>query len=908
MTGLTVLRPWYLLLLLAGAAGFVAAWWRWRPPLSPGRSRLSLAVRLLVLAVLVMALAGVQASRTPERRAVVAVADLSDSARAGSDETAAAVRQLLATKGPDDLFGVVSFGRTAQVEVPPSRRPIFDGFQTRPDGTYTDLGGALQLAANLIPDGYARQVVLLSDGRQNLGDAAEAVSGLRGRSVRVDVLPIGGPPGAEALVLALEAPSQLRVGESLTATARLRATAPAGGSIAFEVDGRQVEDRKVEVPGGVSAQAITVPPLEAGVHRLRVALSAEPDGYSQNDVAEAVVRVVGPPVVLVLEGAPGAGANVLAALAAAGMRVEVRAAEQAPGTVGAYTGYDATVIVDAPAPAFPPGAMAAIAASVRDLGRGLVAFGGARSYGPGDWKGTPLEEALPVRMEAPQPKQRPAVAVALVLETMESELGDGVALGAAEAVVDQLTPDDELTVVRMGQPGARGLSEVVLPLTRPVDKPAIKQAIRDVKLGDPLGYGQSLSLGFDTVLPSTAATKHAIILGDGDAAEDIGTYGPLFGRAEAEGIIVTSLGIDTHSDATFMAHMRSIAELGGGRFYQADTAADVPQILLDSTRSALRPWYEQARFFPQVTSAGDLLDGVPLDAFPELGGYVVTTAKPTADVLLASPRRDPVLAAGQFGLGRSVAWTSDVTGRWTSGLLGSPVAAALFGRMVAWSLPSGSGEGLRLDAVAKGDGLDVAVSGPDRGGELSVTAVAPDGAITSHPLPPVGPGRWQGVLPAGEVGTYVLRGVLRRDGAPVGDVEVSVAVPYPPEFLELGRNDGLLGALAGQGGTLLTEAAAAWSQRPLPLRVTSPLFWLLLWLAAVLWPLDIALRRLTTNPFRLGAVRRERADRRRAREERAATTSLAGLVRGVEAARQARPSAPEDEDRAEEVDGVPVEP
>jgi len=506
MSGLSLVRPWYLVLLLGGAAGFGATWWLWRPPLAPLRSRLSLAVRLLLLAALVLALAGVQVRRTPERRAVVAVADLSDSARASTEETATAVRQMMAAKGPDDLFGVVSFGRNAQVEVPPTRQPTFAGFQTRPDGRYTDLAGALQLAANLIPDGYARQLVLISDGRQNLGDAAEAVSALRARSVRVDVLPLGGPTGAEALVLALEAPTQVRVGESVTATARLRTTAPAGGSVTFQVDGRDVEARKVDLPAGVSPQAITLPPLDVGVHRLRVVLDAQPDGYSQNNVAEAVVRVLGPPVVLVLEGAPGAGANVLAALAAAGMKVEVRAAAQAPPDVGAYTAYDATAIVDVPASAFPPGAMAAIAASVRDLGRGLVAFGGARSYGPGDWKGTPLEDALPVRMEAPQPKERPAVAVALILETMESPAGDAVALGAAEAVIDQMAPDDEVTVVRMGQPGARGLSEVVLPLTRPVDKAAIKQTIRDITLGDPLGYGQSLTLGFDTLRASTAAT------------------------------------------------------------------------------------------------------------------------------------------------------------------------------------------------------------------------------------------------------------------------------------------------------------------------------------------------------------------------------------------------------------------
>jgi len=105
---------------------------------------------------------------------------------------------------------------------------------------------------------------------------------------------------------------------------------------------------------------------------------------------------------------------------------------------------------------------------------------------------------------------------------------------------------------------------------------------------------------------------------------------------------------------------------------------------------------------------------------------------------------------------------------------------------------------------------------------------------------------------------------------------------------------------------LNTPAAAR-----IPIKVTSPLFWLLVWLAVVLWPIDVALRRLTTNPFKLAsAVRGERAGRRRAREEDATTTGLSGLVTGVEQARRARTLKPEEQDEQEqdESGGVPVEP
>ena len=891
MSNLVVARPWCLLLLLVLAPGFILVWRRWPPPMPAGRSRTALALRLGLLVLVVLALADVRIGRAPDRRALVAVVDLSDSTLAAEADAATAVRALQDAKGPDDLFGVVTFGRNALVELPPSLRPTFAAFQTRPDSGYSDLAGALGLAANLIPDGYARQVVLVSDGRQNLGDAARTVAGLRDRAVRVDVSPIGTAPPDEVMMLALEAPAELRDGEALTATAQVKAASPAQGRLTFQLDGREVESRQVTLDAGASTHTFSLAPLATGEHRLSAVLDAQPDTYSQNNRAEAVVRVRGAPKVLVLEGAPGEAVNVRASLEAAKMVPEVRPVGESPTTVEGLTGFDATVVLDTPASSFPPGAMEAISDASRELGRGLVAIGGPRAYGPGGWQDTPLEEALPVRMEVPKTKERPSVAVVVVMETMESEEGDGVALGAVDAVIGQLKPDDELGMVRMGTPGGRGLSSVVLPLTRMAEaaKAAARATVRATVLGDPAGYAQSLELGIDTVARSGAANKHVIIAGDGDAEADIGSYPAVFARARGLGIVVTSIGVDTHSNVRNMNHMDDLATLGGGRFFLSGTAAEVPEVLLDSTRRAERPWFEQSPFFPKVTSAGDLLQGVALDAFPQLDGYVVTTPKPTAEVALSSPKGDPVLAGGRHGLGRTVAWTSDADGRWTKGFLGSPVAGNLFGRMVAWALPTGGPDPVRLEAVARGAGLDVTVAGPEQGGSVKVRAFSPGQEAvpgqepTTYDLRPVAPGRWQGLVPVGETGTYVLHAVLERDGMVAGQSELSVPVPFSPEYLEQGRDDGFLATLASRGGRVLDRAGAAWAQPALPVTVTSPAFWLLVLVVAVLWPVDIALRRLTVSPARiLLDVRGALAAKARARHE---LREEAALAKGAAAAR-----------------------
>src|SRR5438105_11468697 len=512
--GFSVLRP-YLLGLLIVLPIMLLAWRMYPPPLRPRRSRISLALRLALVALLVLTLAGVRVTTQPHQRAVVAVVDLSASARDSQDAEASAVRSLAAARGPDDLFGVVTFGHDAAVELPPSKDPFFDVFQTQPDPNYTDLASALRLAAGLIPDGYARQLVLISDGRQNLGDGAATVAALRAEGVRVDVLSVGGPSPAETMILSTEAPSEMRAGQTATVTVRMRATSEASGQLAVQVDGSEIAARDVTLPTGVSSQSFEIPALDAGLHRVRAELVAKPDTYAQNNVGEAAIRVLGRPYVLILEGSPQESANVEQALTAAGMKVDRRPAGQAPTDTAVLGRYDSVVVVDASADSFPQAAMAGIADSVKTLGKGLVAIGGPNAYGPGGWQNTPLETALPVRMELPNRKEKPKVAVVLVMETMEDSRADQVAVGAAEAVIDKLTPDDEVAVTD----GARGFIVDLQPVK---DKKAIDDKLEAAALGDPGSYGPYIQMAGDALKKSNAPLKHIVVLGDGDASFEPG--------------------------------------------------------------------------------------------------------------------------------------------------------------------------------------------------------------------------------------------------------------------------------------------------------------------------------------------------------------------------------------------------
>jgi hypothetical protein len=113
---------------------------------------------------------------------------------------------------------------------------------------------------------------------------------------------------------------------------------------------------------------------------------------------------------------------------------------------------------------------------------------------------------------------------------------------------------------------------------------------------------------------------------------------------------------------------------------------------------------------------------------------------------------------------------------------------------------------------------------------------------------------------------------------------------------------------------LLAKPAAAWSQPTLPVPISTDVFWVLLLIVAALWPLDVAMRRLTLTPRQLGSLVRAIVERRRPAEVEVVVPELArlrGRVAGVRARRAAtapRPVVTGSKEPRELPDGTPDRP
>ena len=873
-----------------------------RRRLGMGRRRAALAVRVLLLSALVGALAGLQLVLPVDRLAVVFVVDLSDSVgTAGREEALAYLRTALEEKTDEDVAGIVAFGGDALVERLPSDLAEIDRIASTPVRDATDVGAALRLAAALFPDDAQKRIVLLSDGNDTTGSGQTEAALAAARGIQVSTVLTGLAGRDEVLVERLTSPSTARLGESVEVTGDITSTTAQAATVRLFVNGELAQSLPVDLEQGPNRVTFQFTAREAGFLRFRIVVEAARDTFNQNDRADANTIVKGEPKVLVVKGDETVAAELVQALETERQDVDTVIPEALPSDLAGLADYDSIVLVDVPRLRLTDKALEALQVYVRDLGRGLVMVGGPRSYGAGGYTDTPLEETLPVEMGVRDRQKQPDVALVVVIDksgsmdachcnSFDGGMGGGTAGIAGVKKVDigkeailraasALTAQDELGVVAFDE-AAHWVVQ-----TAPLGGLADLQArIAGITANGQTNIFGGLDQAVQSLKNATATRRHIILLTDGWSSS--GQYEDILEEMKAAGITLSTVGAGGGSNP----FLEQLARNGGGRFYNAANPASIPDIFLKETQQVSGQQIVEEAFFPILTSSSPILRGIE-GGMPRLLGYNGTTAKPAAQTVLVSARDDPVLAQWQYGLGRAVAWTSDSTGRWAKNWIPWQGFTKFFSQMVGWTFPGEESGGIEASLVERGGRSYLRVESVDTDGSprdfyaTRVAMVGPDLATTTVDLSQVAPGVYESPIASLQSGAYAVRVTQTKPGSAALGRTLGLVAPTAAEYRLLGANEPLLSTIrAATGGEVVEAPADVWEH---DLRTTSSYTdlwpWLLV-LALLLWPLDIALRRVSLGRRELADGRRWVSDRVRGRRVAARTKPVESMMAARERA------------------------
>jgi len=870
--GIAFETPLALLLLIPALAFTLVLYLGARRRIGGGRRRAALVVRTLLLGALVFALAGFRLVLPVDRLATVFVVDLSDSVgNEGRQDALAFLRETLDVIPDGDVAGIVAFGKEALVERLPSDLGEIDRIASTPVRSASDIGAALRLATALFPDEAQKRIVLLSDGNDTTGGGQAEAALAATRDIRIETRLIGLGSSDEVLVERLTTPSTTNLGESVEAIAEIRSSVAQPATVRLFADGELVATERVGLAAGVTRVVFDVTPTEAGFHTFRAVVEAARDTFSENDRADSNTIVKGEPRTLVLAGDQVVAAELVQALTTQRQQVDTMVPEALPTDFAALATYDSVVLVDVPRIRLSDRQLAALQVYVRDLGKGLVMIGGRDSFGAGGYQKTPMEETLPVEMGVRDREKQPDVALVVVIDqsgsmdachcnTFNGGAGGG---GTQIAGVRKVDIGKEAILRAAAAMGARDELGVVsfneqahwIVRTQPLG--GIEDLGGQIAGVQPVGQ-TNIFAGLEQAVESlegvAATRRHIILLTDGWSST--GQYDAILARMKTAGITLSTVGAGGGSNP----FLEGLAQQGGGRFYDAANPASIPDIFLKETQQVSGQQIVEEPFFPILTSSSPILRGLD-DGLPQLLGYNGTTAKAAAQTVLVTARDDPLLAQWQYGLGRSVAWTSDSTGRWARDWLGWSGFSRFFSQLVAWTFPGEEAGGIeaRFDSRGGKTILHVESVAPDGSPrdfyDTSAVVVGPDFSSDNIALVQIAPGVYEAPLGEIDPGAYALRVTQAKPGSsPLGRT-VGLVAPTSAEYRVLGANEPFLAAVrTATGGSVVETPLDPWRHDLTATSRFTDLWPLLLVLALLLWPLDIALRRVSVGKREFAAA------------------------------------------------------
>ena len=509
----------------------------------------------------------------------------------------------------------------------------------------TDLASAMETAAAAIPAGYVPHVVLLTDGRQTSGDAIRLAATL---DTRVSVVPLPVRDEPEVQVAEVRTPAEVRQGEPF--------------NVEVTINSNHEDQGYIDVYRGDVLVSQQEEPLKikSGENRFRFRQSIDnesrtdyvvrvrgfKDTLLDNNAASAVVFASGKPSVLIVDSNVDEAREFRWALEEQEVLVQVRPAQGIPRSLSELQKFDCLILSNIPATVMSRQQMEIIRTYVEALGGGLVMIGGDQSFGLGGYYKTAIEEILPVRSNFEKEKEKPSLAMVLVIDKSGSMGGQKIELAkdAAKGAVELLGPKDQLGVIAFD-----GASYWASELHSASDRNYIVDRISTIEASGGTSIYPALSDAYEALSATSAKLKHVILLTDGHSSP--GDFDGIANDMANSRITLSSVAVGAEADAELLERL---AETGGGRYYMCDDPGSVPQIFAKETVEASKSAINELPFIPLQVRSTQVLSGLDMETAPFLLGYVKTQPKPTSEFILASDTGDPVLVWWRYGLGMTV--------------------------------------------------------------------------------------------------------------------------------------------------------------------------------------------------------------------------------------------------------------
>jgi uncharacterized membrane protein len=553
------------------------------------------------------------------------------------------------------------------------------------------------------------------------------------------------------------------------------------------------------------------------------------DALTQNNRATAFTHVQGKGLVLLIEDweNPGEFDYLVERLRDEGLEVNLQPSNRLFTSLPELQRYDSVILANVPrtsgedasnVSSFSDEQIRMLVRNTEELGCGLIMMGGPNSFGAGGWTNSELEKAMPVDFQIKSAKVVPVGALVLNMHAGEIPKANYLQKIISQEAIKALGSRDYCGLISWngtdqwlwGQKAGG-----IVPVGP--NRQAMLARIDRMSIGDMPEFDPGMKKAAVALAGiKDAANKHMIIISDGDPSPPTAAT---INALKQGGVTVTTVAVGSHGVLGSQV-MRDIATRTNGKYYEVRSANALPKIYQREARRIARPLvYERTPPMDvTVTTQHEIVQG--LTSVPPISGFVLTSVKENSlvDVIITSTQpaeaqNATILAAWTYGLGKTVAFTTDAGSRWTTPWTGWDQYDRFFSQMVRWSMrPTGDTGKFTVATDVQGTKTRLIISALDKEDEflnyqaMVGTVLGPDMQSIPLDIEQTAPGRYVGEFESTQPGSYMI---MVTPGGAQAVIRTGVNIGYSEEFRDRETNTTLLERLAelpakrGEPGKLL---------------------------------------------------------------------------------------------------------
>ncbi len=636
-------HPWALPFLILPLGWMLFEWRR-------TRRTLALILKTLTIVAIVLALSEPKLSIPETKMAVAVLVDTSASLSPQDLTRASELADALERSRGRHWIRVLPFARSVRNIAPDEHQRGWHFKYTAGEaGQATDLEAAVREAIASLPSGLVPRLLLISDGKENAGSITRATWQAQSLGIPIDTIALQGKPQPTLRLESVSLPTVAFTGEKFPIDLAISSPSDVSATVQMNAEGKLLGSDAVKLEKGRNQVRVHARITAAGALSLSGVMRANNLGEIRFDRAMTLRR---PKVLYVSEDPEGTETHLMQTLSGAQFEVE-RTADPMHGSLA---DYQLVVLNNLDLEALPASRKDEVEKFVKQGGGLLVIAGERNVYNDTKTAEDALDRVMAAKLAPPRSPE--GTAVVLIIDKSSSMEGRKIELArlAAIGVVDNLRPVDLVGVLIFDNS-----FQWAVPIRRAEDKAMIKRLIAGIVPDGGTQIAPALAEAYRRVLPARSTFKHIVLLTDGISEE--GDSLDLSKEAAAQHVTISTVGLGQDVNR---AYLEKVATMANGKSYFLNEPAGLEQLLLKDVMEHTGSTAVEKLLHPIVEKNVEILDGVGIESAPALKGYVRFVAKPSADTILGFDPKDPLLVRWQYGLGRSVVFTSDAKSRWAA--------------------------------------------------------------------------------------------------------------------------------------------------------------------------------------------------------------------------------------------------